>query len=116
MNLWIRTQDRAGISKCEKLYIQVLNGEFHILNENEFPLGIYETRGKALEVLDEIQNILKPTIYYEYNENPIYNSHKEYGNDGNIYETHIYTTSSIKMEPKLKSIEVNDYVYEMPEE
>ena len=34
MNLWIRTQDRAGISKCEKLYIQVLNGEFHILNEN----------------------------------------------------------------------------------
>lgn len=55
MNLWVRTQDGAGILKCEKLYIQVLNGEFHILNENEFPLGIYETRGKALEVLDEIQ-------------------------------------------------------------
>ena len=58
MNLWIRSQDRAGILKCEKLYIQVLNGEFHILNENEFPLGIYETRGKALEVLDEIQSLL----------------------------------------------------------
>lgn len=57
MDLWIRSQDRAEILKCEKLlYIQVLNGNFHILNENEFPLGIYETRERALEVLNEIQN------------------------------------------------------------
>ena len=62
MNLWIRTQDRAGILKCEKLYIQVLNGEFHILNENEFPLGIYEARERALEVLDEIQSLLKEQV------------------------------------------------------
>ena len=55
MNLWIRTRDRAGILKCEKLYIQVLNGEFYILNENEFPLGTYKTRERALEVLDEIE-------------------------------------------------------------
>ena len=55
MELWIRSQDRAGILKCEKLYIQVFNGDFHILNENEFPLGIYETRERALEVLNEIQ-------------------------------------------------------------
>lgn len=58
MKLWIRSQDRARILKCEKLYIQVLNGEFHILNENEFPLGIYETRERALEVLDEIQEYI----------------------------------------------------------
>ena len=55
MELWIRSQDRAGILKCEKLYIQVFNGDFHILNENEFPLGIYGTRERALEVLNEIQ-------------------------------------------------------------
>lgn len=60
MNLWIRTRDRAGILKCEKLYIQVLNGEFYILNENEFPLGTYKTRERALEVLDEIQELLEP--------------------------------------------------------
>lgn len=28
MDLWIRTRDGAGILKCEKLYIQVLNGEW----------------------------------------------------------------------------------------
>ena len=65
MNLWIRTQYGAGILKCEKLYIQVLNGEFHILNENEFTLGIYETKGKALEVLDEIQEKIN-NIYKDY--------------------------------------------------
>lgn len=71
MNLWVRTQDGAGILKCEKLYIQVLNGEFHILNENEFPLGIYKTRGKALEVLDEIQDVIISSSYMEINEKEV---------------------------------------------
>lgn len=71
MNLWIRTQYGAGILKCEKLYIQVLNGEFHILNENEFTLGIYETKGKALEVLDEIQDILISSEYMNINNDEV---------------------------------------------
>ena len=91
MNLWIRTQDRAGILKCEKLYIQVLNGEFHILNENEFPLGIYETRGKALEVLDEIQE-------------KINNIHKD------------YLMACMKEKGTYEVIAWSDFTYEMPKE
>ena len=71
MNLWIRTRDRAGILKCEKLYIQVLNGEFYILNENEFPLGTYKTRERALEVLDEIQDILISSEYMNINNDEV---------------------------------------------
>ena len=71
MNLWIRTRDRAGILKCEKLYIQVLNGEFYILNENEFPLGTYKTKERALEVLDEIQDILISSEYMNINNDEV---------------------------------------------
>ena len=71
MNLWIRTRNRAGILKCEKLYIQVLNGEFYILNENEFPLGTYKTRERALEVLDEIQDILISSEYMNINNDEV---------------------------------------------
>ena len=91
MNLWIRTQDRAGILKCEKLYIQVLNGKFHILNENEFPLGIYETRRKALEVLDEIQE-------------KINSIHKD------------YLMACMKEKGTYEVIAWGDFTYEMPKE
>ena len=122
MNLWIRSQKNNDNTRPILLKVESLElGDDYddmncIVANNLYNIGTYKNKERALEVLDEIQNILKPKIYYECNENPIYNSHKEYGNDGNIYETHIYTTSSIKMEPKLKSIEINDYVYEMPEE
>ena len=89
MNLWIRTQDRAGILKCEKLYIQVLNGEFYISNENEFPLGTYKTRGKALEVLDEIQK-------------KIDNIHKD------------YLMACMKEKGTYEVIAWIDFTYEMP--
>ena len=105
MNLWIRTQDRAGILKCEKLYIQVLNGEFHILNENEFPLGIYETRGKALEVLDEIQKILTPETIL----NKFCIEKKDMLNN-NQY---------LMLENNIKDISIkyfDTYVYEMPKD
>lgn len=121
MNLWIRTQRKNRLCLAHNFVVREANknGYYAVAenrNKNTIEYGIYSTKERALEVLDKIQDILKPTIYYECNESPIYDSHKEYGNDGNIYETKIYTTSSIKMEPKLKSIEVNDYVYQMPKE
>ena len=63
MDLWIRNQDRNLLTNVKKIYISS-NGAysddlklFFIKNE-EYILGKYKTEERALEVLDEIQNII----------------------------------------------------------
>ena len=73
MELWIRSQDKEKLLKISGIQYQncklvenetveanILIG-FYSSYENEI-LGEYNTKERALEVLDEIQNILKPTI------------------------------------------------------
>lgn len=76
MNLWVRSQDKEKLLKCNDIAIS-----YNMINEGESIkfkgykivgyfdknteyeiLGIYETKERALEVLDEIQNILKPQL------------------------------------------------------
>lgn len=66
MDLYIRSQDKTDLSKINRLKIRehvFENGEkeYFILNNNSMSdvVGIYKTKERALEVLDEIQNILK---------------------------------------------------------
>ena len=63
MDLWIRTQDKKRLLKINVLgYVEyqnvnVINGYF--TNEvDNYDLGIYNSKERALEVLDEIQDIL----------------------------------------------------------
>lgn len=64
MELWIRSQDRKELLPInDKLYI-ILNhsratliDEYYICHRSE-TLGAYETKERALEVLDEIQKTL----------------------------------------------------------
>lgn len=68
MNLWIRSQDKSSIVKVDNLYVSVGNYIcYYVEKGKEVPdtyyrpsgeLGRYETKERALEVLDEIQNIL----------------------------------------------------------
>ena len=63
MELWIRSQDKTDLFKNNRLKIRehvFANGEkeYFILNDNSISdvVGIYKTKKRALEVLDEIQS------------------------------------------------------------
>ena len=70
MELWIRSQDRMNLVKINQVSFNYQNNKQIIANyipdffENSGAyyelLGTYKTKERALEVLDEIQNILKP--------------------------------------------------------
>ena len=69
MELWIRSQDKSSLVKLDNLYVSVGNYIcYYVEKGKEVPntyyrpsgeLGRYETYERALEVLDEIQNILE---------------------------------------------------------
>ena len=66
MELWIRSQDKSSIVKVDNLYVSVGNYIcYYVEKGKEVPdtyyrpsgeLGRYETKERALEVLNEIQN------------------------------------------------------------
>ena len=60
MDLWIRSQDRKNLLKCDDIAVngRCVVGYFdrNIIYERD--LGLYGTRKRALEVLDEIQNAI----------------------------------------------------------
>ena len=96
MELWIRSQDRLRLARMDSVIINARNKKEITSNysytsdgfEKDIPLGEYKTEERALEVLDEIQNILKPQEYEI--------------EKGNGYYT--------------KSTNISTYVYEMPKE
>lgn len=60
MELWIRSQDREVLTKVVDIYKDADTNE--IWSKSSFGikncLGIYATKERALEVLDEIQNFI----------------------------------------------------------
>ena len=54
MELWIRSQDRKFLAKCECIGIYKKNGVYEFAY-GFTTYGCYETEERALEVLDEIQ-------------------------------------------------------------
>lgn len=111
MELWIRSQDREKLLKCND--IAILN---NMINEKEITrfkgykivgknteyedLGIYETKERALEVLDEIQNILKPTAILDT---------PDIKCDGNFYNGLVFKKYNVEIK------ELSTFVYQMPE-
>ena len=73
MDLWIRSQDKMNLVKVNQININYKNTCQIIANyipdfigtEGEYyeTLGTYRTKERALEILDEIQNILKNNQY-----------------------------------------------------
>ena len=59
MELWIRSQDRTFLRKVNTIGI-VEGRDFWSIDENlTVSFGKYETKERALEVLDEIQDLLQ---------------------------------------------------------
>ena len=64
MDLWIRSQDKEKLVKINSLQYGEYQGTHYIngycINEaDNIDLGIYATKERALEVLDEIQDLLQ---------------------------------------------------------
>lgn len=89
MELWIRSQDKKRLTKIEGVYmIEDEDGKDNILSFPKYyigntlvgHLGVYKTRERALEVLDEIQdhilNLGETVLNYG----------KEYKTYGRVYE------------------------------
>lgn len=72
MELWVRSQDKMNLVKIRQISLNYQNNKQIIANyipelyENSGEyyelLGTYETKERAIEVLDEIENILKPRM------------------------------------------------------
>ena len=77
MELWIRSQDKMNLVKIRQISLNYSNKKQIIANytpesyENSGGyyelLGTYETKGRAIEVLDEIQNMLYAGLKATYN-------------------------------------------------
>lgn len=63
MELWIRSQDRTTLIKSYEIYITEQQNKYLIrAKRTSHILGVYNTIERALEVLDEIQNIFSLKI------------------------------------------------------
>ena len=108
MELWIRTQKRMRLFKISlDVSIIAIRDEKNEIAEymiscNDYGLGTYKTKERALEVLDEIQDLLVPKMIVKNEGNTIY------GSDGNVYTTNISGGTDIQ--------ELSTCVYQMPED
>lgn len=61
MELWIRSQDRKHLMKCEAIMYEETGTGYGLrtfTKNYDFNIASYKTKERALEVLDEIQNML----------------------------------------------------------
>ena len=111
MNLWVRNQDKTIFQKVDNLLISDGDNEEGTFNiyTNSLPvqnvLGRYKTKERALEVLDEIQNILKPK--YILNTSSIKPDGDFYKENGVIFQ---------KYNANARIQELSTFVYQMPAE
>lgn len=67
MELWIRTQNREGLYRVDEVFIEPneKKGELYDLVVGCITLGTYKTKERALEVLDEIEKLIKPITIFQ---------------------------------------------------
>jgi hypothetical protein len=111
MELWVRSQDKKDLVKVNSLWImdnqiwmEVPFYENHkklglTLSGHNHKLAEYETKERALEVLDEIQNILKPRLIIKDSGKII----------GSFEDTIIREGATYELK------ELSTFVYQMPE-
>ena len=62
MNLWIRSQDKKHLMKCEAIMYEKTGTGYglRVFTKNyDFNIAGYETKERVLEVLDEVQDLLQ---------------------------------------------------------
>ena len=61
MNLWMRSQDKRILQKVDNIFLDANYEDKRIstYDGNNVELGTYKTKERAIEVLDEIQDLLQ---------------------------------------------------------
>lgn len=72
MELWIRSQDREHLSKIESVWYATKGIHCRVSSGFYCTLGEYSTYERALEVLDDINNVLKGNIEKHINKFDLY--------------------------------------------
>lgn len=113
MELWIRSQDRMNLVQIKQISLNYQNNKQVIANyepeqyENSDCfyelLGTYASKERALEVLDEIQNILFPK--FKVDTSSIQENGRSWVENGVIMQKYTANADYIKLDT---------YVYEMP--
>ena len=83
MELWIRSQDKTILSKAQNIIIRENKNENNETNYaivDIYTMGIYKSKERALEVLDEIQSKIATLNFQNH----------FIGTDFNIIESNIY--------------------------
>lgn len=114
MELWIRSQDKEDLVKAYNLRILnqsdiAVNVKFNMSSLEYLVIGKYSTKERALEVLDAINNMLKPKGIIKFDSLLSEEGIKKAGE----YFDNQYTIFNKNME---LIQQVDTYVYEMPEE
>ena len=69
MELWVRSQNKEELKKCEQLYYYFRNGHHYITRYyDEDIIGSYKTKERCLEILDEIQRTIAKVLVNKNNE------------------------------------------------
>ena len=103
MELWIRTQSKQSLVKVDNVSITEQTKTRYNVDSGEWILGRYNSFERALEVLDEIQNILKPQLLVR-------------RNDDNGKELLGALRKGVTQKLDMEFKELSTYVYEMPKE
>lgn len=108
MDLWIRSQDNELLTKIDNVFVKSNYNNYRVYANylsmtKTIVLGTYKTKERAKQVLDEIQLVLYTPKF----PNNTYNF-KTYDSSGNL----IYYPE----EPKQEIVQLNTFVYQMPEE
>ena len=106
MNLWVRSQDKeclTNISNIQYVYKNHMHG-LGTYYDNLKILGTYKTKERAIEVLDEIQNILKPKYILD---------SSSIRPDGDSWVENGIIMQKYNANARIEEIPI--YVYEMPE-
>lgn len=61
MELWIRSQDKESLLKVDRIYYDY-SALSHRIMANKILVGTYKSKERALEILDEIQDLIKPKM------------------------------------------------------
>ena len=116
MDLWIRSQDKEHLLKVNDIQVKTNVDKYCVITKFiEFEngtqmwvnLGIYKSEERALEVIDEIQNILFPKDIYKIVTDPV---------DPKLIKAFLNNQPLLTTNGASVVQSLNNYVYEMPKE
>ncbi len=108
MELWIRSQDKTNLILAKDIVVS--DGNIKVYKDTELctTVAMYKTKERALEILDEIENLIKPRFLIS---NISINDGKKLQNQIPYKNDMIQTMYDSKIEQINGSI-----VYQMPKE